>query len=315
MKIGVIGINHLVAGVGLREQLASICRKELSFSLETVVLTTCNRTEIYFSSDDLAETHSILLGLLCRSVEEKCKQKFYSYFSNDCFCHLAKVTAGLDSAIIGETEIQGQVKAAYETAAGRQALSPQLHYLFQKSLAIGKDVRSKLLFGRGQPKLEEGVLKAGKELAHGSILFVGASAINEKIWSLFHKKKAGRLFVCNRSKNLLTESFPGEFLSWDKLELWPEYDWVIFATNAPHHLINSAPKKARTKLIVDLSVPRNVDPKVGDHLKLLNIDQIQGSMQSNNQNIVYDIAEKLVIRKACTHTELFLDKMAKVAGL
>lgn len=308
MKIGVIGINHLVAGVALREKLACACLKELSFSSDRVILTTCNRTEVYFSAEDLPETQSYLLGLLSRSIGHQHKPNFYSYFATDCFCHLAKVTAGLDSAICGETEIQGQVKNAYEMAKSGQMLSPELHYLFQRSLAIGKEVRSKLAFQESE-KLEQCVLRAGYALQGKEILFVGASKTNEKIWTLFDQEKVGSLSLCNRSP---TEFFPGKILEWNTLDRWHQFDWVIFATGYPDILIHHLPKKAKTKLICDLSVPRNVNPHIGEKIQLLNIDEIQ---QSAKKSVHFDLAESLVVKKASLHTELFVGKLAKAAGL
>src|SRR5262245_20986881 len=116
MKVGVVGINHKLADLKLREQLAKNCQKCFG-SLRAVnehhhfiLLSTCNRTEIYFSSEDLTTTHTYLLSILRMEVEGEFDHKLYSYFGVDSFCHLTRVTLGLDSAIIGETEIQGQVK-------------------------------------------------------------------------------------------------------------------------------------------------------------------------------------------------------------
>src|SRR4051812_9744096 len=120
MRVGIVGINHKLADLKLRERLAKACQKRFGpFQAvhgdhHFILLSTCNRTEVYFSSDDLAATHSYLLSILRTDVEEEFDHKLYSYFGTDCFSHLTRVTSGLDSAIIAETEIQGQVKTAYE---------------------------------------------------------------------------------------------------------------------------------------------------------------------------------------------------------
>lgn len=112
MRIGVIGINSKLASLQLRERLAKACQKH--FALQNclhgphriVQLSTCNRTELYFYSHDLAEAHTYILNVLRQEIQDEFDQKLYSYFGCDCFQHLCRVATGLDSAIIGETEIQ-----------------------------------------------------------------------------------------------------------------------------------------------------------------------------------------------------------------
>ena len=193
MRVGVVGINHKLADLKLREQLAKACQKwfgalnAVHDNHYFVLLSTCNRTEIYFSSQDLAETHTYLLGILRVEVEEEFDHKLYSYFGTDCFSHLARVTLGLDSAIIAETEIQGQVKLAYENTSEYHSMPKDMHFLFQKSLGIAKKLRSELQLGRGMPNLEHAILQTGKHMFQNpekaSLLFVGASDINQKIFA------------------------------------------------------------------------------------------------------------------------------------
>src|SRR6185295_5000201 len=112
MTIGVFGINHKQADVTLREKLSNAFQRHFSINSpirNSVLIATCNRVELYFSGDDLAEIHQSIIALLRQEVSEEFEQKCYSFFGKDCFWHLAKVTAGLDSAIVAETEIQGQV--------------------------------------------------------------------------------------------------------------------------------------------------------------------------------------------------------------
>lgn len=174
MRVGVLGINHKLAGLELRELLAKICYRRLHPGQSThgehsfVLLSTCNRTEVYFSSANLAETHSYLLSILRNDVNEDFDQKLYSYFGQDCLLHLCRVTAGLDSAIIAETEIQGQVKSAYELAQEFHVLPFELHYLFQKSLGIAKKVRTVLPTKPGLPDVGQAIFQTGQHLLKGS---------------------------------------------------------------------------------------------------------------------------------------------------
>src|SRR3984957_2397898 len=155
MRVGVIGINAKSSELSLREHLAKATVKlfgaealdALQFGF--LFLSTCHRTEIYFSSLDLAATHSVILQLLRQEIDLPFEHNLYSYFGDECFTHLAKVVAGLDSVILGEGEIQRQVKRAYETAQVYRKLPAPLHFLFQKSFKIAKELRSSDFFPRG----------------------------------------------------------------------------------------------------------------------------------------------------------------------
>jgi len=135
MKIGIIGVNFKSADLFFREKLAlSLQVSSPLFSAlnhSKVILSTCNRFEIYFFSENLTETHSELLQKFRAEFESDCGFKLYSYFGQDCFSHLCRVTAGLDSAVLVETEIQGQVKRAY-LKAQETPLAKELHFIFQK---------------------------------------------------------------------------------------------------------------------------------------------------------------------------------------
>lgn len=334
MKIGVIGINQKLADLRLRESFAKVCQKQFSvhdsihLDKPLVLLSTCNRAEIYFSSDELAETHSYLLNMLRDDLIDICEnfdQKLYSYFNYDCFQHLAHVTAGLDSAIIAETEIQGQVKVAYETYSEKGFLTQDMHFLFQKSLKIAKDVRTSLSLGRGMPDIEHGVLTAGlnffKDPSRCRILFVGASDINEKIISFFIGKNIPNITLCNRS-NFQTHTFVEKYriksLDWNQLSQWHTFDWIILGTKSLDYLITEKDlpnEMTGKKLIVDLCVPRNVDPLLGNdpRITLLNIDQIDEMLNTRKHQMSHSIvkARELVIQATKRNLDLFHERNHK----
>ncbi len=325
MRIGVIGINHKQASVSLRENLAKACQRHFilgAFDQKTqvgILLTTCNRTEIYFTALDLPATHGYLLNLLRDEVVEEFDQKVYSYFGPDCFLHLARVTAGLDSAIIAETEIQGQVKAAYEHASATLSLPHELHYLFQKALKIGKDVRSAIPLGRGVPDLEHAVYAAGLQAFPNDhsvrLLFVGASEVNCKILSFLKNKPMLQMTLCNRSSahaQGIAEKFGLSLLDWSSLNQWPSYDWVIFGTKAPYYLATGKDlphEQCSRKLVIDLSVPRNVDPQIALNPKVtvLNIDQINQILRARRHQIGHMLAhaDSFAVKAARRHCENF----------
>lgn len=329
MRVGVVGINHKLADLKLREQLAKACQKWFG-ALQSVhgqhyfvLLSTCNRTEIYFSSEDLTAAHIYLLSILRVEVEEEFDHKLYSYFGIDCFCHLTRVTLGLDSAIIAETEIQGQVKLAYESTSNCHSLPADLHFLFQKALGIAKKLRSELQLGRGMPNLEHAILQTGKSIFQEPekvrLLFVGASEINEKILLFLKSKSFQNMTICNRSDDqarLLAEQQGLHSIAWSQLYRWQEYDWIIFGTKSPDYLITMRELDQRQlmsqKLIMDLCVPRNVDPKLGQNLSitLLNIDQINRLLKMRYRLMIHLLseAEKRVTHAAHEHAARYAAK-------
>lgn len=330
MHVGVVGINYKLADLQLRELLAKVCQKRFGAGVSThgerafVLLSTCNRTEIYFSSEDLPTTHTYILNILRQEVDLEFDQKLYSYFGHACFLHLARVTAGLDSAIVAETEIQGQVKSAYENVIEYNHLPSDLHYLFQKALKVGKMVRSQLLTGRGMPDLEHAILNTGihmfKQPQNANILFVGASEINHKILSFFKAKDIHNITLCNRSEKhakALSEQFNVSYLDWSNVAEWHRYDWIIFGTKSPEFILtkNSVPTHPfGHKLVMDLCVPRNVDPVLGRHpsITLLNIDQVNRMLKIREQQMNHTLAraETLISTESRRQIDLFQHKEA-----
>lgn len=328
MRVGVLGINHKLADLKLRELLAKTCQRR--FGPETsiqdkhnfILLSTCNRTELYFNSDDLATTHSHLLGILRNDVCEEFDQKLYSYFGQDCFLHLCRVTAGLDSALVGETEIQGQVKSAYEYAIKYHQLPFELHYLFQKSLGIAKKVRSALPTKPGLPDIEHAIFQTGNYLfenpQQAKILFIGASDINQKILGFLKNKNLPEIYLCNRSREkgtIIANKHDVPLVNWEELDRWHTYDWIILGTRAPDHLLSlkHIPQSLNSKkLIIDLSVPRNADPLLSRHpnVTLLNIDQINRRLKIRRKkmNTSLSHAEELVTQAIGQQINLFHEK-------
>lgn len=272
--------------------LAKACQhqfsKEASIAHELccTVLSTCNRTEIYFSADDLAYAHTRILNRLRNVVTEPFEHKLYTYFGSDCFYHLAAVTSGLDSVILGESEIQRQVKLAYETTSLYYRLPSCMHFLFQKSLKIGKQIRSKGAVGCKQQSLPGIIWQIGRwffeDLQQRKILFIGNSEINRKTIAYFKQKRCDELTLLTRAL-LYAEDLQKEYalqvFDWSDLNAWKQYDLVICGTNHPQYVLSSQQlddDRLKTKLIFDLSVPRTVDPQLARHpyLTLFNIEEL-----------------------------------------
>lgn len=270
LSIGVLGINYKTADLALRESIARGAQslsgeRALFFCYPTILLSTCNRTEIYFSAEDLAQAHSDLLAHLRMQIAEPFEHRLYSYFGVDCFFHLCKVAAGLDSAILAESEIQRQVKVAY---ANSRKLPSSLHFVFQKALKVSKEVRSGLALQRGAPTLY-GTLWRLAEWKNRPILLVGYSEINRGLISFLMHKGIKNISLCTRDPSQV-EIEGVRVVSRSVLSRWPEYDVIVCASKADDYLIRG--NGNRSQVIFDLSVPRNVDPKVG--ALIYNIEEV-----------------------------------------
>jgi glutamyl-tRNA reductase len=330
MRVGVIGINHKLAELKLREIIARVCQKRFGagHSLHGehafILLSTCNRTELYFSSFDLVQTHSYILTVLNQEIAEEFDQKLYSYFGQECFAHLVTVAAGFDSAIVAETEIQGQVKHAYEASLGYCSIPAPLHYLFQKALKISKSIRSKYSLGRGMPDLEHAIYQTGchlfKKPQDKAILFIGASDINRKILDHLRYKGCRQMALCNRSTahgEALSERFQIPHLPWSMLDRWEVFDWIILGTKAPDYLITREISTCFTsqKLIMDLSCPRNVDPLLAKdpRILLLNIDQINRMLKCRRRRLYHTLkqAQGEINNAVQLHAQLFHAKQER----
>ena len=274
MHIGVLGINFKTAGLALHEAIArnSLAVFQEEAFIPIVLLSTCNRTEIYFSANNLVFARDALQERI--GLEEG--ESFYSYFDEHCFSHLCKVTAGLDSAIFLETEIASQVKLAYACACKRFSLPSVIHYVFQKSFKIAKSIRTLfLLQKRGAPTLFSTLWQIAEgefsDVRQKKVLLVGYSGTHRRLSSFLTRKGVLDLTFCSRHpERVVGMNACGR----DQLSRWNEYDLISCASQEDRFLICGEGKREK-HLIFDLSVPRNVDPDVESaSVKLFNIEQI-----------------------------------------
>lgn len=330
MRVGVLGINFKSAEINIREFVSKACQKKMSRLSDVakkyacVVLTTCNRTEIFFSAPDLAEAHSDLLNILKEEIPIPFEHKLYAYFGCDCFMHLAQVTSGLDSAIVAESEIQRQVKLAYEQTLLHYSLPSSVHYLFQKSLKLGKEIRSSLSFSQSQVTIAKILFEISqqilKDLADMPLLFIGNSEINRRIMAYFKRKGIENITLCTRSLFSAQEMAQKEglnLLSWEKLSTWKNYPLVICASNAPHYIVSPSHVEAgSSRLVFDLSVPRNVDPSLSRHpqLTLINMEQLSGMIESRQSKnaIEIDRAQSIILEGVHRYVQSFQQKENRV---
>lgn len=306
----VVGINHRTAPLAVREQ-AAIPARELLDTLrqlqrhpeiqEVVVLSTCNRVELYVVTPArLPETIRGLLDFLSyrsRLPPHALAPHLYSHAEASAVAHLFRVTAGLDSMILGETEITAQVKHAYQTAHAAGTTGPTLNRLFQRALHSTKAVRSQTRIAEGQASIGSVVVALarrvfGESLAPCEALLWGAGKAAEATARHLVKAGIGHLWIVNRTQPRAQElagACRGMWLSWEQaLAHLAHVDIAVVCTQAPHYVIEAAdveraaPRRAgRPLFIIDLAVPRNVDPALREHpgVQVYNVDDLTAIAQ------------------------------------
>lgn len=313
LPVGVIGINHKTANLASREKIAKGAEvlegeRAIFFPHPTAVLSTCNRTEIYFESPDPAQAHSDILFLLRGKIPFSLEERMYSYFGLDCFFHLCKVTSGIDSAILFETEIQRQVKLAY---AKSKKLSKSLHFIFQKALKVGKNLRTEFGDKHCRSSLYRTLWQLG-DFEEKKILLLGYSQINRGILSFLRYKKVRDITLCTGAN----VSF-GDVSVIDRKALfdWQSYDTIFCASGKKENVIAGRGRKGQ--IVFDLSVPRSID--FLEEASVYNMEDIasfcsQVALPSTDmEKLVWEKAKRLETIYMHRDRKLKLD-MSRVAG-
>jgi glutamyl-tRNA reductase len=330
MPLAVVGASHRTAPIELRERFA-LGRAEVPGALlglaadgsEAVVLSTCNRTEVYLSLPDGSEGVEHARALLAARIGAEpgeAARFFYEHRDRRAAEHLFRVSAGLDSMILGEPQIQGQVKEAYATA--REVASEDgpvvgqaLHRLFQTAFSIGGRVRSETGLGIGAASVSSAAVDLTKKI-FGSLkgrraLVLGAGEMSETTLECLRGEGVRTAIVANRTyarAQELAERWGGEAIHWEDFgRALPEVDIVICSTAAPHPVLTvdrlraALPHGARRPLcIIDIALPRDVEGAVGDlpNVFLYNIDDLQGIVHENlgRRRAELPAAEQIVLR-------------------
>src|SRR5882757_7903191 len=298
MKLFAAGISHKTAPVELRERLAVKQSEiaDLAFVLkcfghldEIVLLSTCNRVEIHGTTRHATRHIKSLLQLLC-AEPGALDPHIYLYEDAAAVRHLLRVSAGLDSMVLGETEIIGQIKNAYEIARNAGLTGRVLNRLFQRAFQATKEIRTRTGIGRGTVSIKSTAVELiGKtDLSQQSIMVLGAGEMAENCVRLLLKKGAQSIFISNRSFDRaidLAMRCGGEAVCFGySLFEMREVDVVIAATSTAETLLSHddvknlmKARRNRPLLLIDLSVPRNIDPAAGElkHVSLHNIDDLE----------------------------------------
>lgn len=308
MYVGIVGINHKSSSLSLRETLARAFEAVFA-KRQGILLSTCNRTEFYFCARSLADAQIEILAILREEVTGNFEHALYSYFGKDCFHHLGKVVSGVDSAIFGESDIQRQVKLGYEKGKYHWELPHEIHYLFQKGLKIGKEMRSSFLLANKEiplPLVIQSILEKNQcPIEETNFLFVGNSQINKKLINYFQQRGVRKMTLCTR---MTSGVFPQVNLEdWSILGRWDHFDAVICGTTHSEHILHKEKRSFKETLLFDLSVPRNIDPNLGAHpcLKLYNIDQIGKLAQKKRGEKEIVLCETIIEKAVRRQIELF----------
>ncbi len=310
MTLLLLGVSHHTAPIDLRERVDFSKRgivaalRELALCpspAESVVLTTCNRSEIYAACEDTELARDDLARFMSRFhdiPETELAPHLYARTGGDVARHLFRVAAGLDSLVVGEPQIFGQVKDAYATAGGERCTGTLLNKLFPWSFAVGKRVRADTGLGEGAVSISYAAISLARKIFGNlkglSVLVVGAGEMAELTATHLQSQQVQRITVTNRTlarASDLADRVGGAAVDWSTIdEELLHVDVVVTATGAPAPILSRASiegamhaRRNRPLFIIDVGLPRDVDPDSGDleQVFLYNIDDLRTLVSEN----------------------------------
>jgi glutamyl-tRNA reductase len=304
MPIVVVGLSHHSAPVALRERFAfaearipaalELLRNE-SIADEAVILSTCNRVEIYAATAlEPAEAFSELKEFLTTIHEyrDPLTDELYALNEPQSLHHLFRVACGLDSMVLGETEILGQLKQAYGLALQHGHTGARLNKAFQRAFNVAKHIRTETNIQRGSVSVASVAVELAEKifssLADHEVMVIGAGDTSEKTARALLSRGARSIVVANRSFDraaALAKELGGRAARFDEwAKEFEKIDIVISSTAAPHHILDRARleplmklRRNRPLLLIDIAVPRDIDPEVNflENVYLYNVDDLQ----------------------------------------
>ncbi len=315
MQLYALGLNHHTAPLSIRERLA-FQPERLGDALhdltradtvrEAAILSTCNRTELYFASEQpqhaadwLARFHSMQLN--------EVSPYLYSYPQRDAVRHVFRVASGLDSMVLGEPQILGQVKEAARRAEEAGTLGTLLHKLFQNTFAVAKEVRSTTAIGANIVSMAAATVHLSERIferiSEQRILFIGAGEMIELCAAHFAGARPRLMAVANRTEEraqVLASRFNAEVMRLDVIgEVLPRFDIVVSCTAAPLPIVGLGmveravkARRHRPMVMVDLAVPRDIEPEIAklDDVFLYTVDDlaqvVDAGLESRQQAVV-----------------------------
>jgi glutamyl-tRNA reductase len=310
MKLLITGVSHKTAPVEVRECMAfpeaslapALARlKACDGVTEALILSTCNRVEIVVTTEDesapeaivdsfLAETHAI--------SPERLGPHIYRHTGKDAIHHLFRVAASLDSMVVGEPQILGQLKAAHAAAKAEGALNGWLEGLLARAFSVAKRVRSETGIGQMAVSVSYAAVELARKifgsLANRTVMIAGAGKMSELAARHLRRSGASHVFVTNRTHERAIEMaklFQGTPVEYARfVSMLPEVDILIASSGAPHYILHKdemhrviAARRNKPMFLIDIAVPRNIEPAVNDldNVFLYDIDDLQEVVNAN----------------------------------
>jgi glutamyl-tRNA reductase len=303
MELLCLGLNHRTAPVEVRERFAVGAPKlgeaagelaALAEVSESVVISTCNRTEFYLAAPDATRATALLEERLTAHVglTPEIATHFYRLQKADAVRHLCRVVSGLDSMVLGETEIFGQVKQSYQAALASGATGAVLNRIFQRAFGIGKKVRTDTSIQTGSTSIGNVAVDLAEKifghLKDSEVMVLGAGEMSRLVAQALVSRGARSIFVANRSfarAEELAREMGGSAVRFDDWQrVLERVDVVISSTGAPHAIVHREDvekarraRKFRPLFFIDIAVPRDIDPAVGEieEVYLYDIDTLE----------------------------------------
>lgn len=327
-----IGTSHHIAPIEFREKLAfseaqlteSLQQLRESYQIhEAVILSTCNRVEVYAVANSV-RTADAAAKMLVEFLSdyhyigvEPLKKWTYLHHNMETIQHLFRVTASLDSMVVGESQILGQVKTAFDTSREAGGAGPILNRLFTKAFSVGKRVRSETTIATGAVSISYAAVELAKKIFNTlegkTVAIVGAGEMSELTAKHLVANGVSNVIVANRTYERavkVAEKFNGTPIAYDSdLGFLIDADIVISSTDASDYLIKRQPlanimrkRRHRYMFLIDIAVPRDIEPDVSkiDHVFLYNIDDLEAVVASNLKDRQQEAtrAEQIVTEEA-----------------
>ncbi|MGQ7807899.1 glutamyl-tRNA reductase [Hafnia alvei] len=315
MSLLALGINHKTAPVALRERV-TFSPETLNHAIESlrqqplvqagVVLSTCNRTELYLSMEQPEDVppqdlHKQIVDWLCayhKLSPDEVNKSLYWYQDNDAVNHLMRVASGLDSLVLGEPQILGQVKKAYTESQREQSMSADLERLFQKTFSVAKRVRTETDIGASAVSVAFAACTLARQifesLSEVNVLLVGAGETIELVARHLREHKVRHMMIANRTREraqALADEVNAEVITLPEIdERLAQADIIISSTASPLPIIGKGmveralkARRNQPMLFVDIAVPRDIEPEVGKLASayLYSVDDLHSIIQSN----------------------------------
>ncbi len=328
MKLLVTGVSHKTTPVEVRECLAvpdadlPAAVKQLASSPgvnEALILSTCNRVEIMVDVDDETDPEQVTAEFLRRASTvspESLEPYVYRHYNKEAIHHVFRVASSLDSMIIGEPQILGQLKHAYAVAREQGGLCGPLENVLARSFMVAKRVRSETGIGQMAVSVSFAAVELARKifgsLSGKTVMIVGAGKMSELAARHLRRSGASRVLVTNRTHERAIEvarTFEGTPVEYSRfISVLPEADILIASSGAPHYLVRKedmqrviAARRNRPMFLIDIAVPRNIEPAVNDldNVFLYDIDDLQEVVNANLRERIKeaDHAEEIVVHE------------------